>query len=229
MEKDAGDSAKSWSFPVPGRASWPFSIRIRFWDLLDAGDRVVSTDSGMMRSRESSVSSRLSWATLSWSGTDGNQLVTGESRPSSYNGVITSTYFFLTKKDLTYFPAKQFTRPMAAFALVPNSHPHPLTSNVMVLNKEGDLELYSVHDVPKRTTCSRRGDLGIALGTFKFFSGFKHDSGPEPWNTESDSRKPSLGEQEGWRAQRSTSRGRLKNVKVDRISGMIFLWSCILE
>jgi WD repeat-containing protein mio len=68
---------------------------------------------------------------------------------------------------------------------VPSPQNHPLTSNVMVVNKDGDLELYAVHDTPKQTSWSARGDLGIGLGTsFKVIPGFQHESEPpiEPWD-----------------------------------------------
>jgi hypothetical protein len=73
--------------------------------------------------------------------------------------------------------AKYFSRPLASFALVPNStpgNPHPLTSNVMVVNKDGDLELYAIHDTPKQLAWSARGDfaLGAGLG-LKVLEGYK--------------------------------------------------------
>jgi WD repeat-containing protein mio len=67
---------------------------------------------------------------------------------------------------------------------VPSPQNHPLSSNVMIVNKDGDLELYAVHDTPKQTSWSARGDFGIGLGTsFKIIPGFQPESGPpiEPW------------------------------------------------
>ena len=84
---------------------------------------------------------------------------------------------------LTYILAKNFNRSLASFALVPDADPFPLTSNVMVVNKDGDLELYAVHDTPTHTTWSPRGDLSLGIGrSYKIVPGF-HDSGPppEPW------------------------------------------------
>ncbi len=73
--------------------------------------------------------------------------------------------------------AKYFPRPLASFALVPNStpsNPHPLTSNVMVVNRDGDLELYAIHDTPKQLAWSARGDfaLGAGLG-LKVLEGYR--------------------------------------------------------
>lgn len=61
--------------------------------------------------------------------------------------------------------AKYFPRSLASFALVPNPDiPHPLTSKVMVVNKDGDLELYAIYDTPKQPIWSSRGDLAIGAG-----------------------------------------------------------------
>lgn len=53
----------------------------------------------------------------------------------------------------------------------------------MVVNKEGDLEVHSVHDTPSNCSWSPRGDLSLALGTsYRFFSTPKRtDSSPNPW------------------------------------------------
>jgi len=48
-------------------------------------------------------------------------------------------------------------------------------SNVMVVNKDGDLELYAVHDTPKQATWSARGDLALGAGlAIKGLNGY-HD------------------------------------------------------
>ena len=41
---------------------------------------------------------------------------------------------------------------------------HPLASNVMVVNKDGDLELYAIYDTPKQPIWSSRGNLAIGAG-----------------------------------------------------------------
>lgn len=53
----------------------------------------------------------------------------------------------------------------------------------MVVNKEGDLEVYSVHDTPSNCSWSHRGDLSLALGTsYGVFSTPNYaGSGPNPW------------------------------------------------
>ncbi|KAG5640585.1 hypothetical protein DXG03_008004 [Asterophora parasitica] len=46
----------------------------------------------------------------------------------------------------------------------------------MVVNKEGDLELYAVHDAPKSTAWSPRGDLAIAAGlSCRILEGSRND------------------------------------------------------
>jgi hypothetical protein len=72
--------------------------------------------------------------------------------------------------------AKYFSRPLASFALVPNATTHPLTSNVMVLNSDGDLELYAIHDTPKQLAWSARGDLAVGAGLgLKVLEGYQED------------------------------------------------------
>jgi len=49
----------------------------------------------------------------------------------------------------------------------------------MVVNKEGDLELYALHDTPKQTAWSSRGDLAIGGGlSYKIFPGFQEEHAP---------------------------------------------------
>lgn len=80
--------------------------------------------------------------------------------------------------------AKHFGRPLASFTLVPHSRLHSLTSEVMVVNKDGDLELYAVHDTPKRVTWSARGDLAIGVGrSHKLIPGFQvRETSPQLWD-----------------------------------------------
>jgi len=80
--------------------------------------------------------------------------------------------------------AKRFGRPLASFTLVPHSRLHSLTSEVMVVNKDGDLELYAVHDTPKQVTWSARGDLAIGVGrSHKLIPGFQdREISPQPWD-----------------------------------------------
>lgn len=54
----------------------------------------------------------------------------------------------------------------------------------MVVNKDGDLEVYSVHDIPSNCSWSHRGDLSLALGSsYRVFSTPEHvGSSPNPWD-----------------------------------------------
>lgn len=53
---------------------------------------------------------------------------------------------------------------------------YPLASNVMVVNKEGDLELYAIHDTTKQVAWSARGDLAIGAGVgMKVIEGYKEE------------------------------------------------------
>jgi hypothetical protein len=53
----------------------------------------------------------------------------------------------------------------------------------VAVNKEGDLEVYSVHDTPPNCSWSHRGDLSLALGTsYRIFSTPKSvGPSPNPW------------------------------------------------
>lgn len=59
-----------------------------------------------------------------------------------------------------------------------------LTSNVMVVTKEGDLELYAVHDTATHTPWSARGDLAVGLGkSYTILPGLHEPQPPpEPWD-----------------------------------------------
>ena len=79
--------------------------------------------------------------------------------------------------------AKLFGKAVSSFALVPSSHDTPLTSNVMVVTKDGDLELYALHDTPTHTPWSARGDLALGIGkSYTIIPGLHEpDPPPEPW------------------------------------------------
>lgn len=82
-----------------------------------------------------------------------------------------------------YFTAKHFAKAISSFALVPSAQDTPLASNVMVVTKEGDLELYALHDTPTHTPWSARGDLALGIGkSYTIISGLHEPSPPpEPW------------------------------------------------
>ncbi|RDB16246.1 SEH-associated protein 4 [Hypsizygus marmoreus] len=127
---------------------------VRFWDMISA--QVHPLDDGTDgKSRDPSRSGRRSWANLPWpSGSSIHSL----SQPLKEADVQATLVLSDTRRT------KNFTRAVASFALAPSARQHPLTSNVMVVNKEGDLELYAVHDTPKQATWSARGDLAISAG-----------------------------------------------------------------
>jgi WD repeat-containing protein mio len=85
---------------------------------------------------------------------------------------VTSFNFFF-RRSYQQLVARIFNRPLSSFALVPNSRHHPLTSEIMLVNKDGDLELYSLHDTPKQTLWSAQGDLTVGAGvSYRIFPGF---------------------------------------------------------
>ncbi|TFY61875.1 hypothetical protein EVJ58_g4227 [Rhodofomes roseus] len=164
---------------------------VRFWDLQQA-EIVDANSPDRARSRDSSQSSKI---TRSW--TNPTSIL-----PSAWTGSGTSNAVPITASNERRSPyhlvlsdtrkTKNFPRPLASFALVPNSKSHPLTSDVMVVNKEGDLELYAVHDTPKLTPWSSRGDLGVGLAcSYRVFPGICDLSPPpEPWDIQLPSSVP---------------------------------------
>ncbi|KAH0828074.1 hypothetical protein J3R83DRAFT_3729 [Lanmaoa asiatica] len=154
------------------------STHVRFWDLQHA--QVTEGASEGDRSGDSSHSRvpRRSWTNLSWaSSASGVKQTSSELQEPSV--------LVLADTRRTYVSAaKRFSRPLASFTLVPHSHAYPLTSEVMVVNKDGDLELYAVHDTPKQVAWSARGDLVIGVGrSHKLIPGFQdRDISLPPWD-----------------------------------------------
>ncbi|KAH9948641.1 hypothetical protein B0H21DRAFT_732415 [Amylocystis lapponica] len=159
------------------------ATHVRFWDLQQAEICELPSLEGK-RSRDSSQSGKAtrSWTNpssmLPWTGssTGSSQAsparVPGESQAVSYNLVLSNTR-----------RTKSFHKTLSSFALVPGAT-HALTSDVMVVNKEGDLELYAVHDTPTHTPWSARGDLAVGLGrSYRVLHGFHElEPPPEPWD-----------------------------------------------
>ncbi|KAI0355754.1 hypothetical protein OH77DRAFT_1402535 [Trametes cingulata] len=152
---------------------------VRFWDIVQA--QVVEVAQETSRSRDSSHSGnkavRSSWV-KSWS-TAGSS----PSQPSPPPQVAQSEFpqYNLILADTRR--TKTFSRPFASFALVPSQKPHPLTSNVMLVNKDGDLELYAVHDTPVHPVWSSRGDLAVGVGcSYSIIAGITDlTPPPDPW------------------------------------------------
>ncbi|KAF7313353.1 zinc-ribbon-16 domain-containing protein [Mycena chlorophos] len=141
------------------------STFVRFWDVLSSRptDGQTTTNEGSSDAGEgSSLSSRLtrkSWtAGLPWAaGGTTTPVGHGTSQPSLVLSDTRRTKFF--------------SKPLSSFALVPQPS-LSLTLNVMVVSKDGDLELYAVHDTPKQAVWSGRGDLVVSAGvTCRVFSG----------------------------------------------------------
>ncbi|KAF8907863.1 hypothetical protein CPB84DRAFT_1813441 [Gymnopilus junonius] len=153
---------------------------VRFWDLQEsrvgvldgsftsAGGGASYNSDGETKSLKDSIRSgaRKSWAAnLPWpssadkSGSPAPQQQ--QTSPKEKDGETGQLMYVLADTRRT----KAFTKPLSSFALVPNPRtPHPLTTNVMVVNKDGDLELYAIHDSPKQIAWSTRGDMASGAG-----------------------------------------------------------------
>ncbi|KAH8119136.1 WD40 repeat-like protein [Phellopilus nigrolimitatus] len=161
---------------------------VRFWDIQrtpsfetrQSSDDQTQKDSTRESARSSRLS-RLSWAApstmLPWSASPEQPRSPSEPPAGVDNAVLTNTS-----------KTKAFPRPLMSFALAPSRFAHPLTSNIIVVSKEGDIEMHEMHDVPKHTAWSSRGELALGAGTqFRVFPGY-HESEPppEPWELEAN-------------------------------------------
>ena len=77
-------------------------------------------------------------------------------------------------------------RPIASFALAPSHLEHPLNTNMVLLSKEGDIEMHELRDTPKHSVWSSRGDVALGAGTqYRVFSSYSASEHiPEPWDLE---------------------------------------------
>lgn len=162
------------------------STYVRFWDLVNmtgSSERIV--DSLPKELGKGPIKRLWSWRT----GSSQQGISSTESTTSSL--VLTDTrrsessVHPVSHSISIYFTAKTFAKSLTFFALAPESIlSHPLASNVMVVNKDGDLEMYALHDAPKQSTWSARGDLtfgsGVNLRTIPGVpdSVGNHDRGP---------------------------------------------------
>ncbi|KIP06122.1 hypothetical protein PHLGIDRAFT_107382 [Phlebiopsis gigantea 11061_1 CR5-6] len=155
---------------------------VRFWDIQQMEPTMGKTPD-RSRSRDSTTSTRavrMSWVNAS------NMLPW--STPATSHASIP-----ITPADTSQLPpqlvlsntrrTKNFNKTLASFAFVPSGETCPLTSDVMVVNREGDLELYAVHDTPIHTPWSIRGELAIGIGrSYALIPAFHEvDPHPEPW------------------------------------------------
>ena len=119
-----------------------------------------------------------SWAaTLPWQSSGSYQNQSPKETLSSSVELPTQRSFVLgdTRRSKCYLPlsdiftklftAKSFLRSLASFALVPNPKSSPSqTSNVMVVSKDGDLEVYAIYAAPKQLAWSSKGSLVLGGG-----------------------------------------------------------------
>ncbi|KAK0452344.1 hypothetical protein EV421DRAFT_1768424 [Armillaria borealis] len=153
--------------------------RVRMWDIMEAQAQIANDGSSDgEKSRDSALSSRAtkrSWPNLPWGGTatTDTAVPSGREPAPQANVILYDTH-----------QTKSFDRPLASFALVPSTRAHPLSSNIMVVNKDGDLELHAIYDTPKQTSWSARGDLAIGAGlSYCVLSAVKDvETPPEPWD-----------------------------------------------
>ncbi|KAF7782973.1 hypothetical protein Agabi119p4_2349 [Agaricus bisporus var. burnettii] len=129
---------------------------VRYWDLTDTSS-ITSESVGSPLREAGKPSIRRSWtATLPWP--SGGQQVPGAMKQRTSSTDFNPSSLVLTNTRRT----KTFSKALSSFALAPDpDSQHPLTSNVMVVSKDGDLEMYAIHDAPKQLVWSTRGDLAF--------------------------------------------------------------------
>ncbi|KAI0630074.1 hypothetical protein C8Q77DRAFT_1219729 [Trametes polyzona] len=153
---------------------------VRFWDIVQAqfAEPVLESSRSRDSSQSGNKASRSSWV-KSWATTSSTPSQSSP-LPTTIQGEYTQYNLILADTRRT----KTFSRSFASFALVPSPKPHPLTSNVMLVNKDGDLELYAVHDTPVHPAWSSRGDLALGVGcSYTIIPGIVDTSLPsEPWD-----------------------------------------------
>ncbi|KAF8971267.1 hypothetical protein BDZ97DRAFT_1901867 [Flammula alnicola] len=168
------------------------SSYVRFWDFAESRMHAVegsvagggSSDGETRSSKDSIRATRRSWAAnLPWQTGGDRQSQLQQSPKESLSASLelpTQPAFVLADTRRT----KYFPRPLASFALVPHNKPSPsLTSNVMVVNKDGDLEVYAFHDTAKQVAWSARGDLAIGGGLgLKVLEGYKDPESDDEFN-----------------------------------------------
>ncbi|KAJ6543876.1 hypothetical protein B0H19DRAFT_289302 [Mycena capillaripes] len=192
---------------------------VRFWDMLgthgnratEGGEASSDGDAG----ESSSMSSRLtrkSWtAGLPWTAGSLPSLPLNQSGGPTL-GKDPDLVLGDTRRT------KLFSKPLSSFALVPSpsqSTSLPLTSNVMVVNKEGDLELYALHDTPKQAVWSSRGDLAISAGqSCRVFPGIMADEEMEEQFIQQHEQESSLDQFRY--AQQQAERSALESKNEDR-------------
>lgn len=152
------------------------STYVRFWDIRSA-NAADTSEGERFRDSSQSRASRRSWTNLPWTASGSGPGI-GISEFQDPSSVVLAD----TRKT------KSFGRPLASFALVPDAHPFSVTSQIMVVNKEGDLELHVLHDAPKQSAWSSRGDLVIGAGlSCRIFPGFQDEGNPShPWDASID-------------------------------------------
>ncbi|KAH8822890.1 hypothetical protein DL96DRAFT_1671122 [Flagelloscypha sp. PMI_526] len=123
------------------------STSVRLWDLMESRPQPVQT----LRPRNGSTSSKTPVAEVVGKSELGVEGTTPE--PSTSPKIEQSSV------------RNKFEKPLASFSLVPSPKAHPLSSDIMVVNYDGDLELYAIYDTPKQLNWSTRGDFSIGVQT----------------------------------------------------------------
>ncbi|KAG1854355.1 hypothetical protein C8R48DRAFT_721684 [Suillus tomentosus] len=167
------------------------SSYVRFWDLQQAQGSENNSDGERSRESSQTQTAKRSWAPWTAGGA-----ANGNGNEMRHSNVESQEALALVLSDT--HKTTSFRKPLASFALVPSKRSFSLTSEVMVVNKDGDLELYAAYDTPKQASWSARGDLIIGAGLrCKVFPGFE-DRGvpPQPWDIRIEETTTSRGRNE---------------------------------
>ncbi|KIY67134.1 hypothetical protein CYLTODRAFT_376717 [Cylindrobasidium torrendii FP15055 ss-10] len=156
---------------------------VRMWDVMEASPQIVTmeaapdADRGRDSSQPSQRLGKRSWAAnLPWPGSASSSL-TDSTKDHPVSHIQTGAILTDTRRS------KTFHQPLSSFALVPSEN-NVLTTNLMVVNSNGDLEYSALYDTPKQASWSARGDLALGAGfSYRIVSALPDEEvPPEPWD-----------------------------------------------
>ncbi|KAI0266669.1 hypothetical protein BC834DRAFT_872947 [Gloeopeniophorella convolvens] len=159
------------------------SAYIRLWNTIKTDSFDIPFTSEKSRGSDGAPVSRtpkMSWTNatsmLPWSASGAAHNITTERDQAQ-----PSTSYALTLSDTR--KSRRFHGNLASFALMPAIKPNPLSTSIMAIIRDDDLETAAIHDTPTHALWSARGNLAVAVGSaYRVFSSVQPaEAVPEPW------------------------------------------------